>query len=75
MNKETKARLGGAPLSVPSNPFSNGEEFEDGPNIQGEVDAVEAEARSNLDGYGASAPVTSDAAAGRPLNPPTAFGR
>lgn len=71
MDNENKARMGGAPLSSPSNPYSQGELFDNLPSLQAEVDAAYADARNFLDGYGASAPVTDDAAAGRPINPPS----
>ncbi len=68
---DNKARMDGSPVSDPNNPFGQGELFEDQPSIQGDVDAVYADAIENFDGYGAAAPVTDDAAAGRPLNPPS----
>lgn len=69
---------GGSPVSSSSNPFSRGvgNQAGAGDDILPSLD-VEGRERSvmmDLDDYGASAPVTSDAAAERPLNPPSIGG-
>lgn len=70
MSEETKAFLGGSPVSSASNPFSDGEEFGNMPSLQADVDAAYASASGILDAYGSS-PVVSDAAAQRPNAPST----
>jgi hypothetical protein len=66
--------LDGSPVSSPANPFNDVAGI-DPADILPSFDekAVESMAMANLDAYGSS-PVTSDAAAGRPLNPPTVGG-
>ena len=66
--------MDGSPVSDASNPY-NKVAGVDGQDILPslDVEGVERMAMSNLDAYGSS-PVTSDSAAGRPLNPPSIGG-
>lgn len=70
--------MDGSPVSDASNPYNkqalsvtNGGDNDILPSL--DVEGVERMAMSNLDAYGSS-PVTSDSAAGRPLNPPSIGG-
>lgn len=69
--------LDGSPVSDTSNPFSGGVGSQAGADsdVLGslDIDGRESLAGSDLDQYG-SDPVVADAAAGRPLNPPSLAG-